>query len=65
MTTITINSGWFRAAGNVYHWTSEHHIFGVGIDTEKIKNNNELEIVGMGKRVGVVSKSILQPIDEI
>ncbi len=91
MTKVTINSGWFKAAGNVYHWVPDYHVFGVGIDTQKIKDNEKLLIevggskyillrdkakefilkyrsfktVGKDKRLGVVSKSILEPIDEL
>ncbi len=88
MRKVTITGGWFRAAGNVFHWrSSKNHIFGVGIALEILKAEKEIEVevegdlyrldtvkarefiqaynslkrVGKGRWLGVVSKSILTP----
>ncbi len=44
MQKIIIKDGWFRAAGNVYHWRLKHHIFGVGIKLDILKEEREIEV---------------------
>lgn len=84
---LEIKKGWFRSAGNVYKWTPDYHIFGVGIEKNwfykdeivlyiegnyyKVNGKVALDFVKhykafyevMGKRLGVISKSILEKID--
>lgn len=90
MKKITIKSGWFRAAGNIYKWKNDYHIFGVGIAIEHLEKNDQIAInimgedytldcvkalhfinkynshkeVGKGKVVGVISRSLLVPVDD-
>lgn len=50
MKTLTINSGWFRAAGNVYRWPKDLHMFGVGIDGRILHSEKQIQVVVEGVR---------------
>jgi hypothetical protein len=59
---LEIKKGFFRSAGNVYKWTKDHHVFGIGIEkhwfrepTVNIKVEGELYTLDSKKAIDFIN----------
>lgn len=57
MKVIEIKKGWFRSAGNVYHWTDEAHVFGVGINMRTLMCEKYVGLIVLGKKYVLTSET--------